>query len=394
MNQPNNKSFQLNILSVDDEPDMELLISQIFRSEIRSNKYRFFFASNGLIALEKLQSNPEINLLLVDINMPVMDGLTLLKSVVAQNNPLLKVVIISAYGDMDNIRQAMNLGAYDFVTKPIDFSDLKLTIDKAETEIHYLLRKQKQSQRLKTLEADVQAGAIIQNSLLPDLDLIRKRFPTLQIADLYSPAKTVGGDFYDIFVLPDGKLGVIVADVSGKGIPAAAFMLICHTATTIFANQNSNPSRIFSKVNSYLVAHNSQSMFVTALLMIFDIENKKLFISNAGHNKPFIVNNQNVVEMNLPSNVVLGIIPDYDFEDVEMDFEPNQTFFLYTDGLSDAVDKNGNIFGIDRIHLCLESCKNLPVYQLVNTLKTEVDNFSAGLEPFDDITLVGLRFEH
>jgi len=392
LNYLDNKRFKLNILSVDDEPDMELLISQIFRSEIKAEKYRFFFASNGMIALEKLKSHPEISLLLVDINMPVMDGLTLLKSVVAQNNPLLKVIIISAYGDMDNIRQAMNLGAYDFVTKPIDFSDLKLTIEKAETEIQFLMRKQRQSQRLKTLEADVQAGAIIQNSLLPELENIRKKFPFLEIADLYSPAKIVGGDFYDIFVLPDGKLGVIVADVSGKGIPAAAFMLICHTATKIFANSYASPSAILKEVNNYLVDHNSQSMFVTALLMIFDVENQKLVIANAGHNKPFVIKNQNVSEMNLPSNVVLGIIPDYDFEDVEMDFEANQTFFLYTDGLSDAVDQKGKLFGIENISSSLNSCKKLSVYQLVNSLKAEVDNFSSGLEPFDDITMVGLRF--
>lgn len=117
------------ILVVDDEPDLEALIKQKFRQRIRQNKYEFVFACNGVEALEMIKVNTDIDLVLSDINMPVMDGLTLLTRIGEQNG-LLKSVIVSAYGDMENIRIAMNRGAFDFITKPIDFQDLEITIDK------------------------------------------------------------------------------------------------------------------------------------------------------------------------------------------------------------------------------------------------------------------------
>jgi adenylate cyclase len=122
------------ILVVDDEVDLELLIKQKFRQKIRQQQYEFFFAVNGLAALEVLQNNSDIDILLSDINMPEMDGLTLLARL-RETKPLIKTVIISAYGDMDNIRTAMNRGAFDFVTKPINFEDLSLTVEKTLEQV-------------------------------------------------------------------------------------------------------------------------------------------------------------------------------------------------------------------------------------------------------------------
>jgi class 3 adenylate cyclase/FixJ family two-component response regulator len=117
------------ILVVDDETDLEVLIKQKFRKEIRQQKYEFFFAINGKDALNKLSTQPDIDVVLSDINMPEMDGLTLL-SELHEFSPLIKSVIVSAYGDMDNIRTAMNRGAFDFITKPINFEDLTITMEK------------------------------------------------------------------------------------------------------------------------------------------------------------------------------------------------------------------------------------------------------------------------
>ncbi|NQU32150.1 MAG: response regulator [Bacteroidetes bacterium] len=117
------------ILVVDDETDLEILIKQKFRQKIRENEYEFTFAVNGNEALKKIQLDPDINIVLSDINMPEMDGLTLL-SRLSESSPLIKSVIVSAYGDMENIRTAMNRGAFDFITKPINFEDLTLTIEK------------------------------------------------------------------------------------------------------------------------------------------------------------------------------------------------------------------------------------------------------------------------
>lgn len=117
------------ILVVDDEPDLEVLIKQRFRKQIRAKEYEFLFAENGKEALNKLLEQPDVDIVLSDINMPEMDGLTLLTKL-SESSPLIKSVIVSAYGDMENIRTAMNRGAFDFITKPINFEDLTLTMEK------------------------------------------------------------------------------------------------------------------------------------------------------------------------------------------------------------------------------------------------------------------------
>ena len=125
------------ILVVDDEADLELLVKQKFRRKIRENVYEFVFAQNGEEALERVKEHPDLDVILSDINMPVMDGLTLL-SRLPEANPMVKAVVVSAYGDMQNIRTAMNRGAFDFVCKPVDFEDLDLTMEKTIVHVRQL----------------------------------------------------------------------------------------------------------------------------------------------------------------------------------------------------------------------------------------------------------------
>src|SRR4051812_14773676 len=139
------------ILVVDDEVDLEILVKQKFRKKIRENTYEFIFAQNGEEALAKVKEHPDLDIILSDINMPVMDGLTLL-SRLPEANPMLKAVVVSAYGDMQNIRTAMNRGAFDFVCKPVDFDDLDLTMEKTIThvkEMQATLRAIKENNILK-----------------------------------------------------------------------------------------------------------------------------------------------------------------------------------------------------------------------------------------------------
>lgn len=125
------------ILVVDDEADLEVLIKQKFRQKIRDRQYEFLFAMNGVKALEQLQHHQDVDIVLSDINMPEMDGLTLLTKINEQNN-LLKAVIVSAYGDMENIRTAMNRGAFDFITKPVNFEDLEITMEKTLKQVQQM----------------------------------------------------------------------------------------------------------------------------------------------------------------------------------------------------------------------------------------------------------------
>jgi adenylate cyclase len=139
------------ILVVDDEADLEVLIKQRFRKKIRQNEYAFLFAKNGQVALDTILKHPEVDIVLSDINMPEMDGLTLL-SRLHDSSPLIKSVIVSAYGDMENIRTAMNRGAFDFITKPINFEDLNITMEKTikhAQEIKETLKAIKENNILK-----------------------------------------------------------------------------------------------------------------------------------------------------------------------------------------------------------------------------------------------------
>ena len=130
----------IKILSVDDELDLERLLTQYFRRKIKKGEYEFYFAHNGLEALQLMLVQPDFDVILSDINMPEMDGLTLLAKINEMQNPALKCIMVSAYGDMDNIRSAMNQGAFDFTTKPINLEDLERTIEKAAEQISFSKR--------------------------------------------------------------------------------------------------------------------------------------------------------------------------------------------------------------------------------------------------------------
>ena len=208
------------ILVVDDEPDVEQLIRQRFRRRIRNGDLECVFAANGVEALAAIQREPDIDMVLTDINMPQMDGLTLLDQL-GRVDPMIKAVVVSAYGDMKNIRTAMNRGAFDFVTKPIDFTDLEVTLEKTLAHLQMIREALAARDGLVAIHRELEVAASLQQSLLPTRfpsDIGHRMFATMV------PAKDVAGDFYDFFRLDPDHLGFAVADVSGEGMSAALFM--------------------------------------------------------------------------------------------------------------------------------------------------------------------------
>jgi len=216
------------VLIVDDEPDMEVLIRQRFLRKIKDGELEFVFAHDGQEALNKLQEDSELDVVMSDINMPIMDGLTLL-SHLTDIDRILKTVIVSAYGDMQNIRTAMNRGAYDFLIKPIDFQDFELTLNKTILELDGIKKGLRAQQQLSAIQHELSVAARIQQSILP------RQFPPFpghnefEIYAQMLPAREVGGDFYDFFLIDKNRLGFVIGDVSGKGVPAAIFMAITRT---------------------------------------------------------------------------------------------------------------------------------------------------------------------
>ena len=187
----------IKILSVDDELDLEILLTQYFRRKIKKGEYEFHFAHNGLEALQMLLAMPDFDVILSDINMPEMDGLTLLTKINEMRNPALKCIMVSAYGDMENIRSAMNQGAFDFTTKPINLEDLERTIEKAAEQIAFIKQAQREHTQLESIQNDLHVAQEIQQTILPKTF---PPFPELKSFDLYAymnAAKYVGGDFYD-----------------------------------------------------------------------------------------------------------------------------------------------------------------------------------------------------
>ena len=218
----------MKILVVDDEADLELLIRQKFRKQIQSGAYTFMFARNGVEALDQLDHDRDIEVVLTDINMPEMDGLTLLVKL-SELDRVLRAVVVSAYGDLDNIRTAMNRGAFDFLTKPIDFADLEITVEKTIKQVAQLRQALREHARLEAVQHELEMAHTMQQSILPR---IFPPFPERHEFDLFGemiPAHMVGGDFYDLFLVDDDHLGLVIADVADKGVPAALFMMMSRT---------------------------------------------------------------------------------------------------------------------------------------------------------------------
>ena len=377
------------ILVVDDEPDLEILLTQKFRRKIRKGEMKLIFAQNGVQALEKLQSHDNIDMVLSDINMPEMDGLTLLHQLNSLHMDL-RAVIVTAYGDMKNIRTAMNRGAFDFVTKPIDFDDLETTISKTLQHLEVMREALQSRDELVALRQELGVAAKMQESILPT------DFPDDPRYDLdawMTPAKEVGGDFYDFFKLDNGRLALVVADVSGKGVPAALFMMVSRTLMKGTAIGNSDPAKCMAEVNDLLAESNEESMFVTVFYTSFDPASGFLKYANGGHNLPFVVKASGEVrKVESESGLVLGVLPGFEFPGGSLELEPGDTFFLYTDGVTEAMNEDGEEFGDDALAKALAECAGADAAGVRRHVVEAVRRHAGEAPQSDDITCLVLKY--
>ena len=375
------------ILVVDDEPDLEFLVLQRMRREIRRGRYAFVFAHNGAEALERLSEDNEIDMVLSDINMPVMDGLTLLEQIPSVD-PNVRAVIVSAYGDMQNIRGAMNRGAFDFVTKPIDFEDLRITIERTLAHLALWREALESRDKLIVLKNELDLANKMQQSILPtdfhnDSDY--------QLFGSMEPARDVGGDFFDVLNLPDGRIGIAVADVSGKGVPAALFMMSSHTLLRSSALLRSGPSEVLREVNNLLEENNEAAMFVTLFFAIFDPATGEFEYANGGHNPPLVVRADGASALlPLPTGIALGVAPDFEFERSAITLSPGDAIVLYTDGVTEAEDVRQDQFGVARLQEVFEDSPPSDAQKATTDVFRAVKAFAGDAPQFDDITCLTL----
>ena len=376
------------ILVVDDEPDLEPLILQRMRRSIRAGRYSFVFAHNGVEALEVLQQDSGIDMVVSDINMPQMDGLTLLEQI-PKVDPNIRSVIVSAYGDMRNIRTAMNRGAFDFVTKPLDFEDLQITIER--TLVHMAEWKEALLSRdkLVALQNELNVASKMQQAILPT------SFPEGANFEVYgnmAPARNVGGDFFDVINLENGRIGLAVADVSDKGVPAALFMMSSRTLLKGAAIGMGTPGAVLSEVNDLLNEDNDTIMFVTLLYAVYDPETGELTYANGGHANPLVVHTDgSSVELPMTGGIALGVMPALDYKQDNYDLAAGDTLILYTDGVSEAMNSEGGEFGVDRLRQIFVDQPPTSARSANEAILQAVSDFAGDTPQSDDVTCLVLR---
>ncbi len=378
------------ILSVDDELDLELLLTQYFRRKIRKGEYEFYFAHNGIEALQKMLEHPDIDIVLSDINMPEMDGLTLLKKLNDRHNPALKVIMVSAYGEMSNIRTAMNNGAFDFAMKPIDLDDLQVTIDKAISEITFIKQTQKEHGQLVDIKSDLALAAEIQLAILP------QKFPPFgdlkDTVDVYAsmkPAKDVGGDFYDITRIDNDHIGLTMADVSGKGVPAAMFMAVSHTLLRLAGKKKLKPEEVITESNNVLATESFDNMFVTLFYAVMNVRTGEMQYVNAGHNPPYILHKDGTLET-LPTskNICLGVLEDYTYTSDSLTLQKGDCLVTFTDGVTEACSTTNELFGEERLEALLPTLAGQSARGILDNVVNAVHTHAEGAEQSDDITVL------
>ena len=233
----------------------------------------------------------------------------------------------------------------------------------------------------------------IQKAMLPN---IFPAFPERKEFDVFAsmdPAKEVGGDFYDFFLIDDDHLGLVIADVSGKGIPAALFMMNVKLMIKSFAQTGIAPSEVLERANKELCDNNKAEMFVTVWLGILEISSGKMTASNAGHEYPVIGHPATGFELVKDKHgLVIGGMEGMKYQDYELQLNPGDRLFVYTDGVPEATNLNNELFGTDRMLDALNADKEAKPEEMLENVYKTVGEFVGEAEQFDDVTMLGLAY--
>ena len=423
------------ILVVDDTPANLSLLSNLLKGQ-----YHITVANNGLKAIELATSKPP-DLVLLDIMMPGMDGYETL-SRIKSNEALthIPVIMISALDDISSIVRCIEMGAEDYIPKPFDpvllrarvgasmerkrlrdqevvyrhqIEEHNLKLEERVREQIGVIREQNESRQreLETLvlartaelaEKNEQlraAGERVQDEIQlarnMQLAILPQNFPNDSDWSVHAcmfPARELGGDFYDCFPLDDGRYGVLVADVSGKGVGAAFFMAVSRTVLLDLATTGDSPAEVFVRANDLLCQRNPMELFVTACYAIYDPRDGSLIYASAGHHPPLLRRAIGSVEaLPCPQDIALGVMPEMSYSNHSAMMEQGDTLLLYTDGVTEAFAANGEAYGDIRLHDWLAtSMREEEAASRVDGLVRSVADFVDGAEASDDLTCLVL----
>jgi len=213
--------------------------------------------------------------------------------------------------------------------------------------------------------------------------------PRVRLYASLNPAREVGGDFYDFFYLDEDRLCFVVADVSGKGVPAALFMAVAISYIRAYSSGELSPSAIVQKVNNALCINNEASMFVTLFIGILDLDSRRLSYVNAGHPKPYLSSAQKApYPIESANDPVVGAMEDIDFREFSITLQRGDRLFIYTDGVNEAFSKDGKQFGEERLRSLLDTASSTPSNQVLREIRQNIDAFCADEPQSDDITMM------
>ncbi len=355
------------------------------------NNMRVTALKSGTALIDYLKTGTP-DLILLDINMPGLDGFETMKLLKAQDSPArsIPVIFLTADENQESETRGLALGAMDFIKKPFVPDVLLLRV----RHIIDLVKLQHSLEREnKRISSELAMASRLQAAMLPSLF---PAFPDREDIDIYAsmnPARGVGGDFYDFFFLDHDHLCMLIADVSGKGIPAALFMMVSKTILAENARAGRTPAQILNVTNEMICANNPEEMFVTVWLGILEISTGVLTATNAGHEYPVLLGTDGSNELiKRKQNIAIGAFSESRYSEYQIRMTPGTKLFLYTDGLPEASDSDGNFFGMERMMDSLKAYGKKGPKEVLQGMGEAVSRFAREKEQFDDLTMLCMEY--
>jgi len=273
-----------------------------------------------------------------------------------------------------------------WVRNSSEFSELSDDINQMVTALRgYIDQAEKRMQDELKLAKSIQDAALPKNFAMPG--------ENIDLYALMTPAKQVGGDFYDFFYCDRDKLCLVIADVSGKGVPAALFMMRAKTAIKNYARHGNSAAKVLEHVNHTLCEGNDAEMFVTVWLGILDLNTGKIQCANAGHEYPVLMRAGGDYELLMDKHgLALAAMDGVPMKEYEIDLDPGDRLFVYTDGVPEAINEKVEAYGTERLCDKLNTLKNVPQQQALESVLRDIRNFAGAAEQFDDITMLGITY--
>jgi sigma-B regulation protein RsbU (phosphoserine phosphatase) len=377
----------LTVLVVDDEAfNVDYLLQ-----ELEDYGVNTLSAANGVEALE-LVGEHSPDLVLLDIMMPKMDGFEVLakmKSDAAMRD--IPVIIISAHSEMAMILKGIAMGAEDYLPKPFDPLLLKARVNASLEKKRF---RNLEKAYLQGLERELEIGRQIQEGFLPREIQSPEGW---QIATFFRAAREVSGDFYDVFPLAENQLALVIGDVTDKGVGAALYMALFRTlfrtllSTNGFtgAGSGNSLSAAAKFINDYICTVHESESFCTAFVGVLDTSSGKLSYVSAGHDHPLVLRAGGSLEEIHPTGPAIGAMDDAEFALGELQLNPGDALFCYTDGLLDIRNPAGDLFGGEKLR-ALVMGKGKDIDALVAEIVAALDAFASGALQYDDITILSL----